>query len=56
MNDLLKRSERGGDISLATVFIILLLTLSGPVALFGLSNLINASTSDGVHDILDTAL
>ena len=47
------RSERGRAISLATAFSILLLTLSGPVALFGLSNLSNASTSDGAHDILD---
>ena len=40
MNDLLKRIDNGIEISFSTAFTILLLMPSGPVALFGFSNLI----------------
>ena len=53
LKDLLKRIDKGTEISFSTAFNSLLLMPFGPVALFGFSNLIKDSTSLPVHEMSD---
>ena len=52
LKDLLNKILNGTETSLATGFNILLLILSGPLALLGFSTSIKDCISSGVHTIL----
>ena len=51
LKDLLKRINRGIEISFATAISSLLLMASGPVALLGFNNLIKISLSPALQEI-----